>query len=52
MFKIFCLKIENQFDKKIKRLRTDKGTEYDLIDFKILYVSLDIIHETIAPYSP
>lgn len=52
MFKIFLLEIKNQFGKKNKRLRSDIGTEYDSVDFKSLYASLSIIHDTIPPYSP
>ncbi|KAM7494813.1 hypothetical protein LguiB_029422 [Lonicera macranthoides] len=52
MFKIFSIEIENQFNKKIKGFRSDRGTEYDSTDFKNLYTSLGIIHEMTAPYSP
>ena len=29
MFKVFVTVIENQFNKRIKRLCSDRGTEYD-----------------------
>ena len=29
MFKSFVTEIENQFSKKVKRLRSDRGTEYE-----------------------
>lgn len=43
--------IENQLGKKIKRLRTDRGEEYDPNLFKGYYESHGIIHETTAPYT-
>ena len=43
MFKTFKTEIENQVNKKIKRLRSDRGTEYEsnsILDFlcDILYI--------------
>jgi transposase InsO family protein len=52
MFKIYVNEIENQFDKKIKRLRSDRGTEYDSVLCNEFYKQHGIIHETTAPYSP
>ena len=52
MFKEYVTEIENQFNKKIKRFRSDRGTEYDSSMFREFYNSHDIIHETTAPYSP
>ncbi|KAL0559604.1 hypothetical protein IC582_004219 [Cucumis melo] len=52
MFKVFVTEIENQFNKRIKRLRSDRGTEYDSVAFNEFYSSKGIIHETTAPYSP
>lgn len=37
---------------KIKRLRSDNGTEYTANSFKTLMVKNGIKHETLAPYSP
>ncbi|KAL0540288.1 hypothetical protein IC582_024522 [Cucumis melo] len=51
MFKVFVTEIENQFNKRIKILRSDRGTEYDSIAFNEFYNSKGIIHETITPYS-
>ena len=44
MFKIFLNEVENQFNRKIKRLRSDKGSEYDSKNFIALYNSTGIIH--------
>ncbi|RZB91539.1 Retrovirus-related Pol polyprotein from transposon TNT 1-94 [Glycine soja] len=44
--------IENQFNKKIKKLRSDIGTEYDSSLLNEFYNLHGIIHETTAPYSP
>ena len=52
MFKLFVTEIENQFNKKIKKLRSDRGTEYDSSLFNEFYNLHGIIHETTAPYSP
>ena len=43
-FQDFLKEVENQFGRKIKRIRSDRGCEY--------VQSLGIIYETIAPYSP
>ncbi|KAL0534481.1 hypothetical protein IC582_028772 [Cucumis melo] len=51
MFKAFVTEIENQFNKRIKRL-SDRGTEYDSVAFNEFYNSKGIIHEIITPYSP
>ncbi|CAL1388160.1 unnamed protein product [Linum trigynum] len=52
MFKVFVVEFENQCNRKIKRLRSDRGSEYDSNPFKEFYSSHGIIHETTAPYSP
>jgi transposase InsO family protein len=52
MFKLYVTEIENQGSKKIKRLRSDRGTEYDSGLFNDFYIEHGIIHETTAPYSP
>jgi transposase InsO family protein len=44
--------VENQLDKKIKRLRSDRGGEYLSNLFYEYYKECGIIHETTAPYSP
>ena len=51
MFKVFVVEIENQYDKRNKRLRSDKGYVYDLVAFNEFYSSKGIINEKTAPYS-
>ena len=50
-FVLYKNKVDNQLNKKIKVLRSDRGGEYEspFVDF---YAQHGIIHETIAPYSP
>lgn len=38
---------KNQLNKKIKRLRIDKGVEYDLIVLNVYCENYGIIHEVI-----
>ncbi|CAJ2638290.1 unnamed protein product [Trifolium pratense] len=52
MFKVFVNEVENQFNTKIKRFRSDRGTEYNSSLFNEFYKQHGIIHETTAPYSP
>ena len=51
-FKEFLLEVKNQFSKKIKRYRSDRGREYESFGFNSFAQSLGIIHETTPPYSP
>ena len=44
--------VENQLSKKIKRLRSDKGGEYESKPFNTFCEELGIIHETTPSYSP
>ena len=50
-FVFYKSEVENQLNKKIKMLRSDRGGEYELtfVDFCAQH---GIIHETIAPYLP
>ena len=50
-FVLYKNKVENQLNKKIKVLRSDRGGEYEspFFDFCAQHW---IIHETTAPYSP
>lgn len=50
MFKTFVNEIEIQFSKKIKRLRSDRGTNFDFSLFNEFYKQHEIVHETTAPY--
>lgn len=51
-FKMFKVLVENQLDLKIKRLRTDNGTEYLSNQFKEYMQNSGIIHETSNSYTP
>ncbi|KAK8988278.1 hypothetical protein V6N11_065873 [Hibiscus sabdariffa] len=44
--------VENQLDRRIKRLRSDRGGEYGSNFLKEVCENSDIIHETSAPYFP
>ena len=43
--------VENQLSKKIKRLRTERGGEYESNPFNSFCEDHGIIHETTLPYS-
>jgi transposase InsO family protein len=51
-FKTFKDEVENQHERKIKRLRSHHGGEYFLVDFSDFCGEHDIIHEKTPPYSP
>ena len=51
-FKIFLKEVENQFSRKIKRIRSNRDREHESSAFKPFVQSLGIIRETTAPYSP
>ena len=50
-FVLYKNEIENQLNKKIKELRSDRGGEY-VAPFKTFCEQNGIIHQTTAPYSP
>ncbi|CAM8966409.1 unnamed protein product [Rhodiola kirilowii] len=50
-FAMYKLEVENQLNKKIKRLRSDRGGEYSE-PFGALCAQTGIIHEVTPPYSP
>jgi hypothetical protein len=50
-FKIFKAEAESQLERKIKRLRSDRGGEYFPILFYEFCVEHGIIHEMTPPYS-
>ena len=50
-FVLYKYEVENQPNKKIKVLRSDRGDEYEL-SFVDICAQHGIIHETIEPYSP
>jgi transposase InsO family protein len=51
-FKIYKAEVETQLEKKIKRLRSDRGGEYLSNDFDLFCAEYGIIHERMPPYSP
>ena len=51
MFKVYKSEVENQKDKKIKVLRSDRGGEYFSVEFSSFCEESGIIHQTTAPYT-
>jgi hypothetical protein len=51
-FKIYKAEVENQLERKIKHVRTDRGGEYFSNLFTLFCEEHGIIHERTAPYSP
>jgi hypothetical protein len=51
-FKIYKAKVENQLERKIKRLRSDHGGEFFPKVFDDFCAEHDIIHGRTPPYSP
>jgi transposase InsO family protein len=51
-FKTYKAEAENQLERKIKRLRSNRGGEYFLSDFSDFCVEHGIIHERTSSYSP
>ena len=51
-FKVYKAEVENQLERKIKRLRSDCGGEYFSSEFSKFCVEYRIIHERTLPYSP
>ena len=50
-FKIYKTEVENQLERKIKRLRSNRGGEYFPNFFDEFCEENDIIHEGMPPYS-
>ena len=50
--KTYKAEVENQLERKIKRLRSDCGGEYFSSEFSKFCVEYRIIHERTPPYSP
>jgi transposase InsO family protein len=51
-FKIYKAEVENQLEKKSKRLRSDRGGEHFSTEFSQFCANNGIIHERTPPYSP
>ena len=51
-FKIYKAEVENQLERKIKRVRSDRGGEYFPNAFNSFCEEHGIIHERTPPYSP
>ena len=51
-FKVYKAEVENQLEKKIKWLRSDRGGEYFSHEFDSFCEEHGIIHERTLPYSP
>jgi transposase InsO family protein len=51
-FKIYKTEVENQLERKIKRVRSDRGGEYFSNLFTLFCEEHGIIHERTPPYSP
>ena len=52
MFITYKAEAENQLNKNIKILKSNRGGEYESNDFSELCAKFGIIHQTIAPYTP
>ena len=52
MFKTYKAEVENQLEKKIKIIRSDRGGEYESIAFADFCALNGIVHQTTAPYTP
>ena len=52
IFLKYKVEVENQLDRKIKRLSSDRGGEYDTNFLTAFCEKNGIIHETSAPYTP
>ena len=52
MFYVYKAEVENQLDRKIKRLRSDRGGKYVTNSLKEFSEKNGIIHVFTAPYSP
>ena len=52
MFKIYKAEVENQLEKKIKIIRSDRGGEYESAAFSNFCTQHGIFHQTTTPYTP
>ena len=52
IFLTYKAEVENQLNKNIKILKSDRGGEYESNDFSELCAKFGIIHQTSTPYTP
>ena len=52
MFKIYKAEVENQLEKKIKIIRSNRGGEYESATFLNFCTQHGIFHQTTVPYTP
>jgi len=52
IFLKYKVEVENQLDQKIKRLKSDRGGEYDTNSLTFFCEKNGIIHETTTPHTP
>jgi transposase InsO family protein len=52
VLKKFLKRAQNEFDAKVKRIRSDNGTEFKNIQVEYYLDEEDINHEFSAPYTP
>jgi transposase InsO family protein len=50
-FKVYKAEVENQLERKIKHIRSDRGGEYFSTEFNLFCEEHDIVHERTPPYS-
>jgi transposase InsO family protein len=50
-FKVYKAEVENQLERKIKRVRSDRGGEYFSTEFNLFCSEHGIIHERMPPNS-
>jgi transposase InsO family protein len=51
-FKVYKAEVENQLERKIKRLRSNRGGEYFSSEFSEFCVEHGVIHKRTPPYLP
>jgi transposase InsO family protein len=51
-FKVYKAELENQLERQVKRVRSDRGGEYLSNEFNLFCEEHDIIYERTSPYSP
>jgi len=52
MFLTYKAEVENQLNKNITILKSDRGREYESNEFSELCANFGIIYQTTAPYTP